>query len=51
MHAEVGGAVSAAEILSVNILLAIDVLQSRTRAHCIALQLRYSLQYAQRQKS
>lgn len=45
--AEVGGAVSAAEIPSVNLLLAIDVLQSRTRAHSLVLQLRYSLQYTQ----
>lgn len=46
VHAEVGGAVRAAEIPSVDLLLAIDVLQSRTRAHSPALQLRYSLQYA-----
>ncbi|NXO29786.1 SCUB2 protein, partial [Cisticola juncidis] len=40
VRAEVGGAVSAAEILPVNLLLGIDVLQSRTRAHCTVLQLR-----------
>lgn len=31
-----GGAVSAAETLSVNLLLAMGVLQSRTRAYCTA---------------